>query len=288
MSKKKGLGRGLSALIPGDAGETAVEGSALRSIPVGSVRPNPHQPRTTFDPDELAELAASIKAHGLIQPLIVTEEEPGRFTLIAGERRLRASQLAGLAEVTVVVKEATPQNMLVLALIENIQRSDLNPVEEALAFQQLVDEYSLTQEQVAERVGKSRTTVTNIMRLLRLPARVQQALTDGLISGRHGRELLRLENEDQQLGVLGSIISKDLNVRQTAALIDKMLNQKKPAPRPTKRKAPELVALQDSFRQALGTRVDVNRSGQGGKIVIHYYSDEELNAIFEQITGRLD
>ena len=288
MSKKKGLGRGLSALIPGDMGESALEESALRMIPVRSIRPNPHQPRTEFDSEQLAELAASIKEHGLIQPLIVTEEPPGQYILIAGERRWRASQQAGLSEVLVVVKETTPQNMLVLALIENIQRADLNPLEEAQAYQQLIEEYDLTQEQVADSVGKSRTTVTNIIRLLKLPLKVRQALNDGQISGRHGRELLRLESEDQQISVLLTIASTGLNVRQTAALVDKLLAQKKPQPRPTRRQAPELIALQDSFRQALGTRVDVSKSGKGGKIVIHFYSDEELNALYDQIARDVD
>jgi len=177
MSRRRGLGKGLEALIP-VIEETA---DGLLQVPVSAISPNPMQPRTTMEPQALAELAASIKEHGLIQPLVVTQQGPEHYQLIAGERRWEAARLAGLATIPVVVKDATPQQVLELALVENIQRADLNPLEEATAFQQLVDEFGLTQEQVAERVGKSRVAVTNTLRLLRLPPEVKQALAKGAI-----------------------------------------------------------------------------------------------------------
>jgi ParB family chromosome partitioning protein len=292
MSKKRGLGRGLGALIPTEIPEEELAeqevGSSspgLRLVNPAEIDPNPHQPRTEFDEHQLQELADSILTHGLIQPLIVTAGANGRFTLIAGERRWRASKLANLAEVPVVVKEASPQAMLELALIENIQRADLNPLEEALAYQQLIQEFGLTHEAVAKSVGKARPTVTNMVRLLDLPPVVQEALLMGKISGRHARELLRLDSSDDQTAVLKSIVELELNVRQTEILVAKMLSKVKPTPQPTRRMPAELVALQDSFRQKLGTRVDVQKSGKGGKVVIHFYSDEELNAIYENILG---
>ena len=294
MSKRKsrGLGRGLGALIPTDTQEkttaSAVSDNGLRTVNVSDIVPNPHQPRTEFNQEQLQELADSIAEHGLIQPLIVTEQTAGQFTLIAGERRWRASQLAKLKEVPVVVKETSPQEMLELAIIENVQREDLNPLEEALAYRQLMDQFGLTQNDVAKRMGKARSTVANLVRLLDLPESVQKAVIDGKITGRHAREMLRLENKDDQAIVLQSILTLDLNVRQTVALINDTLNKQKPTPKPTKTLSPELVALQDRFRSRLGTRVDVQKGEKGGKVVIHYYSDEELNSIYDTIIGGED
>ena len=188
MSKRSGLGKGLEALIP--TGQEPAGGVA--QVPVAAITPNPMQPRTTIDPDTLAELADSIREHGLLQPLIVTRRGPEQYQLIAGERRWQAARLAGLASVPAIVKEATPQEVLEIALVENIQRADLNPLEEASAFRQLVDEFGLTQEQVALRVGKSRVAVTNVLRLLRLPAEARQALAGGSIREGHARALLAL------------------------------------------------------------------------------------------------
>ncbi len=281
MTKRSGLGKGLEALIP-----VAQEPPAgLVQVPVTVITPNPMQPRAALDPDALAELAASIKEHGLIQPLIVTRQGPERYQLIAGERRWQAARLAGLATVPAIVKEATPQQTLELALVENIQRADLNPLEEAAAFRQLVEEFGLTQEQVAERVGKSRVAVTNTLRLLRLPAEVKQALADGTIQEGHARALLALPTPEAQVAALKTVVGKALSVRQTEELVRRLLAE--PPPRQPKEPAdPETQALEKEFRETLGTKVDLyrNRKGQG-RLVIHFYSEEELQAIYDAIVG---
>lgn len=279
MSKKTGLGRGLSALIPERSPE-----NGLRTVPVTSISPNPHQPRTQIDEAKLQELADSIHEHGLIQPLIVHDSGDGTYTLIAGERRWRAAQKAGLTELPVVVKEASPQAMLELAIIENVQRADLNPLEEALAYRQLMDEFGLTQEEVSKRVGKARSTIGNTVRLLDLPLEIQQAVNEGKLTEGHARPLLALPTPEMQNEVMGIVIKLELNVRQTEELVRKRLVTEKPAARPQKRQSPELRALQDQFRQHLSTKVDLQKNSKGqGTIVIHFYSDEELQAIYETI-----
>lgn len=288
MTKRKsGLGKGLGALISQQPSN--VPENQLRLVELADITPNPHQPRTDFSSAEaqekLAELAASIAEHGLIQPLIVTEVGDGRYHLIAGERRWRASQMAALTTVPVVVKEATPQEMLELAIIENVQRADLNPIEEAVAYQQLSDGFGLTQEQVADRVGKARTTVTNLLRLLRLPAAVQEAVINKLISGRHARELLRLDTADPQLAALKSIITHNLNVRQTEQLVEKLLHQEKPQPKPAPTLPPEYKAAENRLREALGAKVELQKSGKRGKIIIHFENEEDLNHIYDHIVG---
>lgn len=282
MTKKHGLGRGLSALIP--TADTAVSNDDIRLIPVAEIYPNPHQPRTAFNDEQLAELAASITEHGLIQPLVVTQQD-GKYVLIAGERRWRASQLAGLEQLPAIVKEATPQAMLELAIIENIQRADLNALEEAFAYQQLMEEFGLTQEEVAKRVGKGRSTVANLLRLLTLPANVQQAVSDGLISGAHGRALLPLPTPEMQTNAMKQIMKLDLSVRQTEQHVKNLLAEEKPAPKPKKKLPPELADLQTQFEHSLGTRVTIHKKRKGGQVVIHYYSDEELQSIYETIVG---
>jgi len=254
----------------------------VRQVPVGDILPNPHQPRAPLDERGLAELAASIAEHGLIQPVIVTGTGAG-YQLIAGERRWRAAQQAGLETIPVIVKEATPQEMLELALVENIQRDDLNPLEEATAFRQLMDEFGLTQEQVAERVSKSRSAVGNIVRLLRLPAAARAALLEEKITEGHGRALLGLPTAEAQTAALQTVLKRGLNVRQTEELVRRLLGQTPPpTPRPL---APEIRAVQERLEQRLGTKVSVSHSSQGGRIVIHYYSNEELESILEQIAG---
>lgn len=283
MSKKPGLGRGLEALIP-TSGADAPHREAVRLVPIDDIRPNPRQPRSHMDEDRLAELAESIRTLGLIQPLIVTEAGGG-YTLVAGERRWRASQLAGMREVPVIVKEATSQEMLELALVENIQRADLNPLEEGYAYQQLMDEFGLTQAEVAERVGKGRSTVANLMRLISLPDNIQQAVIDGRISGAHGRALLSLPSPEMQTAAMNQIIRLDLSVRQTETLVRNLLADKKPAPRRRPSLPPELVALQRDFETSLGTRVNIETSGAGGRLVIHYFSDEDLQALYDAIVN---
>ncbi len=294
---KHGLGRGLSALIPPSASSAVA--AAVREVQVAAITPNPRQPRHKIDPDALRELADSIKEHGLIQPLIVTPapdstELAPRYQLIAGERRWAAAKLASLAMVPVIVRGATPQEMLELALVENIQRADLNILEEANAYKQLMDDFGLTQEQVAAKVGKSRTTITNALRLLKLPAEIQAALADESITEGHARALLTLADAKQQQVLLRQVREQGLSVRQTEEAARRFNDRRPPTPdgkRPAAVVEREMMpaatrALEEDFRRALGTKVQVFRSRQGGKIVVHFYSEEELEAIYAQIVGR--
>lgn len=286
MAKKRGLGRGLGALIP-------IREEGPREVLIDSIVPNPLQPRQKLDMEALEELAVSIREHGLIQPLIVSQlhPEPGeeasdtgtpRYQLIAGERRLEAAKLAGLTRVPVIIREATPQEMLELALVENIQRADLNPLEQAAAYRHLMDDFGLTQEQVAERVGKSRVVVANSVRLLRLPEEIKNSLAQGQITEGHARALLALEKPDDQLKLWKAILKRGLNVRQTEEMVRRMTSG--PRPKQSSRlSSPETQALEEQFREALGTKVQLFRSRRGGKLVIHFYSEEELQAIYELI-----
>ncbi len=281
-----GLGKGLGALIP--AG-TAQPG--LRRVSTDAIVPNPRQPRSVFDPEALQELADSIREVGLIQPLIVqqvagSQDAPGgpRYQLITGERRWRASRLAGLQHVDVIVKEATPQEMLEMALVENIQRADLNPLEEAAAYQQLSDDFGLTQERIAERVGRSRASVANAMRLLRLPEEIKDALVTGQITEGHARALLMLSEEDEQLLALHAVVRRHLSVRQTEELVRRLQVAGSDTSRQRTR-SPETEALEAEFRESLGTKVDLYRSRRGGRLVIHFYSEEDLQAVYDRIVG---
>ncbi len=286
MSSKarSGLGRGLGALIPAGG---AVAG--LRRVSLDAISANPHQPRSVFDPEALQELADSIREVGLIQPPIVqqvsTEEgAPPRYQLITGERRWRAARLAGLQHIDVIVKDATPQETLELALVENIQRADLNPLEEANAYQQLADEFGMTQERIAERVGRSRVSVTNTLRLLRLPERIKEALMQGEITEGHARPLLMLDDEEEQLLALKTVVKKQLSVRQTEELV-RRLEAATGVGGQSNTRSPETDALEGQFREALGTKVDLFRSRKGGRLVIHFYSEDDLQALFERIVG---
>jgi ParB family chromosome partitioning protein len=288
MAHKTGLGRGLDALIPATIDET--HGGGIIEIAVEELRANPRQPRMVrgVEAMKLDELAASIKEHGVIQPLIVMRTQgPGApYTLIAGERRWRAAQLAGLTHVPVILKDVAPQAMLEIALIENIQRSDLNPLEEAAAYQQLINDFHLTQEMVAERVGKSRVAITNTVRLLKLPGKIQTALMQGDVSEGHARTLLGLSSAVDQLTVLDEIIARGLSVRQTEELIRRMNS-----PKATETKAQRDREWQGAkeyeakLRDRLGTKVSLQRSRKGGRIVIEFYSDEEFGAIYSRIVG---
>jgi ParB family chromosome partitioning protein len=278
MAKKRGLGKGLSALIP-------VSETVPTELPIDVISPNPLQPRQKIAPAELEELAASIREHGLIQPLIVSQiadAEDQRYQLIAGERRLEAAKLAGLARAPVVIREATPQEMLELALVENIQRADLNPLEQATAYRHLMDDFGLTQEQVAERVGKSRVTVANSVRLLRLPDEIKSSLTQGQITEGHARAILALDQPEEQRRIWEEVLKRGLNVRQTEEAVRRLAAGPKPK-RPDTSSSPETKALEDRFREAIGTKVQLFRSKRGGRLVIHFYSEEELQALYELI-----
>jgi ParB family chromosome partitioning protein len=283
MAAKRGLGRGLDALIPGGpAGETSLNG--VSQIAVAAIGRNPRQPRARLEPTELEDLANSIREHGVIQPLIVAQSSyPGQFTLIAGERRLEASRLAGLTMVPAIVREASEQQLLEVALVENIQRSDLGPLETALAYKHLADDFGLSHEAIAAKVGKKRVTVTNTLRLLRLPQKLLEALSAGEISEGHARALLQLPNIEAQLAAHAQVVRKGLSVRQTEELVNLMQGEKPRRPaRPPKH--PEAEALATRLRERLGTKVTLRRGRSGdGTIVLHFYSDEELNSIAEAI-----
>jgi len=282
---RAGLGKGLGALIP-----SGVPAPGLKRVSLEAIIPNPRQPRSLFDPQALQELAASIREVGLIQPLIVQQlpdsdvSGQARYQLITGERRWRAARLAGLQQVEVIVKEATPQQMLELALVENIQRADLNPLEEAQAYEQLIQEFGLTQEAVADRLGRSRVSVANTVRLLRLPEEIKEALLSGAISEGHARALLMLDEDEAKLLALRMVTRRHLSVRQTEELVRRLQAATRAVSRQRTR-SPETEALENQFRDSLGTKVDLFRSRKGGKLVIHFYSDEDLQALYERIVG---
>ncbi|GAB4578090.1 MAG: ParB/RepB/Spo0J family partition protein [Anaerolineales bacterium] len=284
--KKPGLGKGLDALIPlGDAEHKTPLTSGVTEILIDDITPNPRQPRTHFDFEELQELAASIRAHGIIQPLILTHGDmPGTYTLIAGERRWQAAKQAGLDRVPAIVREATEQQRLELALIENIQRTDLSPLEAAEAYRHLADDFGLSQEAIAQRVGKSRVAVANTMRLLKLPEKVRQTLAEGRITEGHARALLGLSTQQAQIAALHTVLKNNLTVRQTEELVRKLTGQKPNRIAKTALPA-EIKALEEQLRNQLGTKVSLNHKRKGGTLVIYYYSDEELNALAGKLLG---
>ena len=275
---RRGLGRGLGALIP----ELA---PAIQEVDVDLIVPNPHQPRSAFEPASLAELAQSIREHGVIQPLIVSrrEVEGGVYQLIAGERRLLAARQAGLSKVPVVVKEASPQGLLELALVENLQREDLGPLEEAAAFKRLVEEFGLTQEAVAGRVGRSRPAVTNTIRLLTLSDEIQASLVRGEISAGHARALLGIDDAASRRRVWQRIVRAALTVRDAEALAKTSRGGRRV--RQALRPAADIAALEEKLRSALGTKVDLVKARKGGRLTIHFYSDEEFDALVERLLG---
>jgi ParB family chromosome partitioning protein len=273
--ERRGLGKGLEALIPSAPG--------VNEVSVDSIVPNPKQPRQMLDHEALEELATSIREQGVVQPLVVTKVEGG-YQLLVGERRWRAAKLAGLEVVPVVVRDVSPQQMLELALVENLQREDLNPLEAASAYNHLLEEFDMTQQQVADRVGKNRVTVTNTLRLLKLPTEVKEALLQGKITEGHARAMLSLRSEKAQLQVLRAVLKSGLSVRQTEEMVRRLTEeQEHKASAPVK--PPELQALEDKFRQALGTKVNLTRGSKGGRLVIYFYSEEELQGIYGRIVG---
>lgn len=306
---KHGLGRGLGALIPTKPAPDAALASVVRNVPLTQIEPNPSQPRKKFAPDALDELAASIREHGLIQPLVLKEIQTpygSRYQLIAGERRWRAAQRAGLTSVPAVIKGATPQQMLELALVENIQRAELNALEEAEAYRQLIQEFELTQEEVARQVGKDRTTISNALRLLKMSDALKDAVLNEEIREGHARALMQITDESKQETLLKQVIVQSISVRQTEELVRRTNAQEQegaPAQAAngngqahasnTKRMhtgaprqiSPDTNSLEEDLRRALGTKVELYRSQRGGKIIIEFYSDEELDAIYQKLVG---
>lgn len=260
----------------------------LAEILLDLIQPNPWQPRKVFNEQALQELAASIREHGILQPLVVVPLPDGKYQLIVGERRLRAAKLAGLTKVPVVIRDfMEEQKKLELALIENIQRHNLNPIEEAMAYQQMVDQYQLTQEEVAKKVGKGRTTVTNVLRLLHLPLKIQNAVAEDVISEGHARAILALMGMEKQLALFELVVAQDMTVRQVEEKVRELLDRPKIIRAPRGPSDPELAALESELRGKLGTKVRVQKSGDSGKITIEFFSAEELNSFLDKI-NKLD
>lgn len=282
MQPKKGLGKGLSALIPQGV---FTGGRTIVNVDINKVIPNPRQPRTTFREESLQELAESIKQRGIAQPILVRMRK-GEYELVAGERRLRAAKLAGLTAVPAIVKDFTDGESLELSLIENLQREDLNPLDEAEAYQRLVKEFNLTQQEIAKRVGKNRTTVTNTMRLLELPGEVKSALRNSELSAGHARALLTIEDKEKQLLVFRDVVRNKLSVRDIEVLVYGAPQTKEA--KKTKKVAVKNIELQPLIEQLsthLGTKVKIHGTPQRGRIEVEYYSQEDLERLLELITG---
>ncbi|MCF0142135.1 MAG: ParB/RepB/Spo0J family partition protein [Parasporobacterium sp.] len=276
---KSGLGKGIDLLIP-QGSET--ENETPVTLKTSQIEPNRNQPRKQFDEEALAELADSVKQYGIIQPIIVTKKDD-YYEIIAGERRWRAAKKAGLKEVPVVIRDYTEREIAEISLIENIQREDLNPIEEALGYRQLIEEYNLTQEELAERISKSRTAITNTMRLLKLDEKVQQHLIEGALSAGHARALLSIESPEGQAEIAEKIIKDSLSVRQTEDLVKDFGKQKK-KPTKTVKKSVFVKDLEKQMTNALGTQVRIQNKDDGkGKIEISFYSDEDLDRLFRVI-----
>jgi len=276
--RHQGLGRGLSSLIPQ---RTPPPGPI--EIPIRRILSNPYQPRRRMDEDALKGLRDSILEHGVIQPILVTETIEG-YRLVAGERRLRAAELAGLERIPAVVRQLADSGQLELALVENLQRADLNAIEEAHAYHQLIEEFGFTQETVAGRVGRARSTVANTLRLLELEPSVQAAIADGSLTEGHGRTLVGLEPQFQAR-LLDSIVGQSLSVRQTEELVRRLKEPRPTAARKKRRADPDLERVEEDLRRSLGTKVSLARTRRGGRIVIEYYSDEDLERLYERLTG---
>ncbi|MBS1950897.1 MAG: Chromosome (plasmid) partitioning protein ParB [Cytophagales bacterium] len=291
-TKKKALGRGLSALLSDSEGEKSevevvnpalsVSSSNLNEININEIETNPFQPRQHFDQEALHELAESIKVHGIIQPITVRKLAPNQYQLISGERRFQASKLAGLKTLPAYVRTANDQQMVEMALIENIQRENLNPIEISLSYQRLISECNLKQEELGERVGKNRTTVTNYLRLLKLPPDIQIALRDNKISMGHARAIINVENPESQLFILKKIINEDLSVRAVESLARELTSEKKETTgKPTPNAPKEVYQLQSRLSSHFGTKVTVKSDGKKGDIRIPFLSVEDLNRILD-------
>lgn len=294
--KKKGLGKGLDSLIPDNKSmksvtsektvqskEDAAAKSGVQVMKINEVEPNRDQPRKNFDEDALLELSDSIKQFGVLQPLLVRKRKD-YYEIIAGERRWRAAKLAGVKEVPVIEKEYTDQEILEIGLIENIQRENLNPIEEAIAYKRLLEEFNLKQDEVAERVSKSRTAVTNSMRLLKLSDKVQQMIIDDMISTGHARALLAIDDPELQYTLANKIFDEKLSVRETEKLVKEIKNPKKPKEKKPVANSFIYQDLEEKMKSVFGTKVSIASKGKGkGKIEIEYYSDDELEHLFDMM-----
>lgn len=280
MVQRRALGRGLAALIPGAEGA----GASALEIPLAELESNPLQPRRRFEPAALEELAATIRTHGVLTPIVVRRAAHG-YQVVAGERRVRAARLAGLTRIPAIVKEASNAQALEMALVENLQREDLNPLEAAEAYRRLVEDFGLTQEEVAGRLGRDRSSVANALRLLRLPRRLREDLAAGILSEGHARALLGLEKAADQLRARDLVVKRGLTVRATEALV-RRLRRGTPGPGGRPRTGdPNLQALEDQLRVALGTKVRIVRNGKRGTLEINFFSDEDLTRLVELIAG---
>ena len=278
---RKVLGRGLEALIPGGAAVATVDGrqDGLREVPVDDIGTNPFQPRTRFDDEAIQELAASIKVNGVLQPLIVRRSSGGDFELVAGERRLRAARFAGLERVPVLVREVDDREMMELALVENIQRENLNPIDEAKAYRSLIENIGLTHDQISERVGKQRSSITNSLRLLGLPVEVMEMVARGTLSAGHARAILALDNPADQLGASRYVVAKGFSVRRTEAYVRRRMRKQHARPR-----AQRLDGLQEwevKLQQRFGTHVAIHAGRKGGKVEFEYFGQEDLERLLE-------
>lgn len=285
MIKAKGLGRGLDALLDSGGGAAAPAGESLATVAVDRLQPGRYQPRTRMDETSLAELAASIKTQGLMQPILVRSVGADRYEIIAGERRWRAAQIAGLADVPVVVRDVPDQSALAMALIENIQREDLNPLEEAQGVQRLIEEFKLTHQEAADAIGRSRTATTNLLRLLSLAKPVQALMFEGALDMGHARALLPLEIATQ-IDTAKKVADRGLSVRETEQLVNDMLHPRAKGPRPRRRTSRDIQRLEQEVSEKLGTTVEIKSGKSGsGRLVVSYMSHEHLDDLLAKLTN---
>ena len=272
MSKKFGLGKGLGALIPEDDNNSET-GSLL--IPINKIKSNSDQPRKDFDNEKILELAESIKHHGIIQPLIL-QKDGSNYMIVAGERRWRAAKIAGIKEVPAIIMDLTQKEILEISLIENIQREDLNPIEEAIAYKKLLSDFDITQDELSKRMGKSRTAITNVMRLINLDSRVQEYLIEGVLSEGHGRTLLGVKDNELQYELAQKVIDDGISVRELERLIKKLSNKKEKVNKKEEELNPYYRDVLDRLQNHFGTKVSISNKKNKGKIEIEYYSEEDL------------
>lgn len=287
VKKKRGLGKGLSALIPDDPNEEIETDKGIEkveNIKISDIKPNRNQPRKDFNDETIKELALSIEKVGLIQPIIVVKTKTG-YEIIAGERRFRAVQKLGLETISAIIREDNQKKSAEIALIENIQREDLNIIEEAYAYESILNKNDITQEQLADILGKSRSNITNVMRLLKLSKKVQNMIKGGLLSNGHARALLSLEEKEKQYKIAQIIIEKKLSVRETEKLISELNETNTKEKKIKKQKDPLLVEIEENLRKTLGTKVNINKGRKKGKIEIEYYNDDDLDRIIELLNG---